>query len=79
MKATEIRERSDAELVELENELRDQLIRLSVAKATQRIGNTAQLSRIRRDIARVKTVARERQLGFEGGRRPEASSEEVNS
>ena len=64
MKIAEIRERSNAELVELERELRDKLVRLSVAKATQRLTNTAQFSHIRRDIARVKTVQHERVLGL---------------
>ena len=53
----------DAQTVELERELRDKLVRLSVAKATQRLTNTAQFSHIRRDIARVKTIARQKTAG----------------
>ena len=64
MKASEFRERSEAELGELETKLRDQLLRLGVAKATQRAANLAQFSRLRRDIARIKTIQRERQLGI---------------
>ena len=66
MKATELRERNDAELSQLENQLREQLLRLNVAKATQRASNTAQFSALRRDIARIKTILRERSLGVEG-------------
>lgn len=66
MKAPEIREKTSEQLAELEGQLRDKLVRLSVAKATQRANNTAQFSALRRDIARIKTVLRERQLGIEG-------------
>lgn len=64
MKASELRERNETELGELEDQLRDQLLRLSVAKATQRATNLAQFSRLRRDIARIKTIQRERELGI---------------
>jgi large subunit ribosomal protein L29 len=66
VKALEIREKTSEQLAELEGQLRDKLVRLSVAKATQRANNTAQFSALRRDIARIKTVLRERQLGIEG-------------
>jgi len=66
VKAPEIREKTSEQLAELEGQLRDKLVRLSVAKATQRANNTAQFSALRRDIARIKTVLRERQLGIEG-------------
>lgn len=66
MKTSEIRDKSDDELRELENELRDRLIKLEVARATQRTVNTAQFSRIKKDIARVKTILHERKLGMAG-------------
>jgi large subunit ribosomal protein L29 len=59
-------ERSLHQLIELEAQLRDQLVRLSVLKATQRSTNTAQFGEVRRDIARIKTIARERELGVDG-------------
>ena len=61
MKTSEIRDRSDEELVELEKELRDQLVKLNVARATQRARNTAQFRRVKKDIARVLTITHERQ------------------
>ena len=64
MKLSEIRDKDDAELVELEKSLRDQLIRIEVAKATQRSTNTAQTRVIKRDIARIKTIAHERKVGI---------------
>ena len=66
MKTSELREKTAEQLAELENSLRDQLIRLGVLKATQRSTNTAQFGEVRRDIARIKTIARERELGVDG-------------
>jgi large subunit ribosomal protein L29 len=74
VKPSEIRDKSDDELRELEGELRDQLVKLSVAKATQRAHNTAQFSRIKKDIARVKTILRERELGLGGTDSKEAEA-----
>ena len=64
MKTSEIRDKNAEELVEFENDLRDQLLKLSVAKATQRATNMAQFQRIKKDIARVLTVKREREMGL---------------
>lgn len=66
MKISEIRDKNSEELVELETELRDQLIKIQVAHATQRTTNTANQARIRKDIARIHTVRRERSLGVGG-------------
>jgi large subunit ribosomal protein L29 len=64
MKPQELREKGAAELAELETKLREQLLQLRVAKATQRAGNIAHFASLRRDIARIKTIQRERQLGI---------------
>jgi large subunit ribosomal protein L29 len=66
VKTSELREKSAEQLTELEAQLRDQLVRLSVLKATQRSTNTAQFGEVRRTIARIKTIARERELGVAG-------------
>lgn len=60
MKPSEIRDRNDEELTALERDLRDKLLKLAVAKATQRHRNTSQFREIRRDIARVQTIVEER-------------------
>jgi large subunit ribosomal protein L29 len=62
VKTSELREKSPDQLVELEKQLREQIIRLGVLKATQRPTNSAQFSVLRREIARIKTIAREQQL-----------------
>lgn len=56
MNASELRKLSDQELAkELVSLLRTQF-GLRMQKATQQLGNTNQISTIRRDIARVKTI-----------------------
>ena len=62
MDAEKIRNLTEAELKHHERELSDQLFRL---KFQMRMGQTESLKKIRglrRDIARVKTVARQREL-----------------
>ncbi|MEM9461788.1 MAG: 50S ribosomal protein L29 [Myxococcota bacterium] len=66
MKPSELRDKTNEELQELEVELRDKLIKLQVARATQRNANTAQFSIIKKDIARVKTIVHERARGLAG-------------
>ncbi len=63
MKPSELRDKSDDELKTLEKDLRDQLVKLGIARATQRMRNHSQLGKIKRDIARIKTIVRERELG----------------
>ncbi|MBL9105836.1 MAG: 50S ribosomal protein L29 [Myxococcales bacterium] len=63
-----MRDKSPEQLVELEKQLRDQLVRLGVLKATQRPTNSAQFSALRRDIARIKTIAHERALASKAGK-----------
>ena len=68
MKALELREKTSEELNELEGQLRDQIIRLGVLKATQRPTNSAQFAVLRRDIARIKTIAHQRELAAKAGK-----------
>jgi large subunit ribosomal protein L29 len=56
MKASELREKSPEDLrKELESLLKAQFS-LRMQKATQQLSNTSQLRKVRRDIARVRTV-----------------------
>jgi large subunit ribosomal protein L29 len=75
VKTSEIRDKNAEELAELETELRDQLVKLSVAKATQRANNTATFQRIKKDIARVLTIKREREMGLSNDAASEAATE----
>ena len=63
MKAEKVRNLTDEELRQQERDLNDQLFKL---KFQLNMGQTESLKKIRglrRDIARVKTIARERVLG----------------
>jgi large subunit ribosomal protein L29 len=60
MKAKELRAKSAEELGrELESLLRAQF-NLRMQKATQQLTNTSQVRKVRRDIARVRTLLREK-------------------
>jgi large subunit ribosomal protein L29 len=62
MKASELRELSEMELAEKEQELAEELFNLRFQLATAQIENVGRISEVRHDIARVKTILRERQL-----------------
>lgn len=60
MKATALRSKDNAELqTELESLLKAQF-GLRMQRATQQLANNSQLGKVRRDIARVKTVLAEK-------------------
>ena len=62
MKATEIRKMSVEELSTKLNDLKKDLFMLRMQHATNHLDNPIKISNVRRDIARVKTVLREKQL-----------------
>jgi large subunit ribosomal protein L29 len=60
MKATEMREQSDDELQSKLAELVEERFRLRFRSATEAIENPMRFRALRRDIARIRTVLRER-------------------
>jgi large subunit ribosomal protein L29 len=60
MKAAEMRDLAVAELSAKGRELRDQLWNARMKKATGQLENTAMLRTLKRDIARVETLLREK-------------------
>lgn len=56
MKASELRGKDEAALKKELNDLLKAQFSLRMQIATQQLNNTAQLKKVRRDIARVKTV-----------------------
>lgn len=56
MKASELRGKDEAALKKELSELLKAQFSLRMQIATQQLNNTAQLKKVRRDIARVKTV-----------------------
>ncbi len=67
MKAEEIRELGDAELAHELADRKLELFRLRFRRATMELENPKLPGRIRRDIARIKTILHERRLGREDG------------
>ncbi len=62
MKAEKFRELSDVELNERLKELKAELFNLRFQQATGQMSNVMVIKECRRNIARVKTVLREREL-----------------
>ena len=61
MKVTEVRDLAVDDLREREKELDDQLFRLRIQKSMGQIEAAQKLKALRRDLARVKTVLREKE------------------
>ncbi len=62
MKSKQVLEMTDKELQNKLNELKSELFFLRFKNATNQLTNPMQLVETRRDIARVKTVIRQREL-----------------
>ena len=62
MKPAEVRELSNEELEQKEQELREELFNLTIQHATGQLENTARLVQVKKDIARVRTIHRERTM-----------------
>jgi large subunit ribosomal protein L29 len=62
MKASELRAKSDDELKSELTELLKAQFGLRMQVATQQLSNTSQMKKVRRDIARVRTVMKERSI-----------------
>jgi large subunit ribosomal protein L29 len=62
MKAKDFREFSDEELVQKVADLKTELFNLRFRAATGQLDNPAVIKGVKKDMARVKTVIREREL-----------------
>ncbi|SFA48662.1 LSU ribosomal protein L29P [Parageobacillus thermantarcticus] len=62
MKAKEIRELTTAEIEQKIKELKEELFNLRFQLATGQLENTARIRQVRKDIARMKTIIREREI-----------------
>lgn len=62
MKANEIRELTTAEIDQQVKGLKEELFNLRFQLATGQLENTARIRQVRKSIARLKTVARQREL-----------------
>ena len=68
MDVTDIRDMDDAEIQARLAELQEERFRLKFRSATMELENPRLLHVIRRDIAKMKTILRERELAAQKGR-----------
>lgn len=62
MTAAEMRQRQSEELRSLQDEMREDLFRLKMQHYTGQLDRVSRLKETRRDIARIQTILREREL-----------------
>ena len=65
MKASDLRELSVEELPRKRTELKEELFNLRFQLAVNQLENSARIGAVKKDIARVSTVLRQRELGAE--------------
>ncbi|MCL4439769.1 MAG: 50S ribosomal protein L29 [Firmicutes bacterium] len=64
MKVKEIKEMSADELRKALDDSKDELFKLKFQLATGQLDNPMRIKEVKKDIARVKTIIRQRELGF---------------
>ncbi|HHW44552.1 50S ribosomal protein L29 [Desulfofundulus thermobenzoicus] len=64
MKAKDLREMTDEELSKKLIDTKDELFKLRFQLATNQLDNPMKIKEVRRNIARLKTIIRERELGI---------------
>lgn len=62
MKANEVREMSVEELANKLNDLKEELFHLKFQHSTNQLDNPQRIVAVKKDIARVNTILREREL-----------------
>lgn len=67
MKPAEIREKNDADLKKIVGDLENELFFLRVKKVTGQLEKTSNLRVLRKDLARAKTMLRQREIAESKG------------
>lgn len=62
MKAKDIKDLTSTQLLEKEQQYKEELFNLRFQQATGQLENTARLKQVRKNIARIKTVLSEQNL-----------------
>jgi len=62
MKARELKELTAEELLKKEKELKEEIFNLRFQHSTGQLDNTARLKQVKKEIARVETVLRQKAL-----------------
>ena len=65
MNTTDLRELTNEELMESLSEAKEEKFNLRFQVATNQLDNTARIKAVKKDIARIMTVMRERQVTVE--------------
>jgi large subunit ribosomal protein L29 len=63
--ASELREMSDEQLQFAMNEAKQELFRLRFQASTEKLDAPSNLKKLRREIARIRTIQQERALGIQ--------------
>jgi len=63
VRAQEMRELTSQKLVDELDDSQKELLKLRFRIVTKQLANTSELGRVRKNIARLNTIIRERQLG----------------
>ncbi|RUL85405.1 50S ribosomal protein L29 [Tautonia sociabilis] len=66
-KPAELREKDDEQLALMLKETQEQLFRLRLQSTTERLEAPSEVLKAKREIARIKTILRQRQLQAEAG------------
>ncbi|MEE2933117.1 MAG: 50S ribosomal protein L29 [Pseudomonadota bacterium] len=66
MKAADVKQKSNDELAEQLIDLRKESFNLRFQRASGQLENTGRVRQVRRDIARIKTVIKERSMSGKG-------------
>lgn len=61
-KAEDLRQLTDDELAKTEKDLKEELFNMRMQVSTQQVTNYARIKQLRRDIARLETVKREKRV-----------------
>jgi len=64
LKASEIRALNNEELITKLTEAHEELFNLRFRLATRQLGNHREIPRVKKRIARIETILRERELGI---------------
>ena len=75
MELEKIRNLSDEELVHQEKTTSEQLFRIRFQMATDPSAGAKKLRQLRKEIAQIKTVAKERELGIRGAAKDTAGDQ----
>jgi large subunit ribosomal protein L29 len=78
-RALEVRDLSDDELLVRLREAKEELFNLRFQVATGQLDNNRRLHTVRKDIARIYTTMRERELGIVRAGSPDTASDQAST